>query len=159
MTRSELEFKYLENGCTEFKLRNLSDLKTIHDIDFENVPGYSTLDDLNRKKYRDFIVNFFNRQWLEERGQIRPIAINYVEEITSYIVEGEDQTVVGGKIFIIKRDGSVAFHSERLDEAYKGYEIKYDPPERYLMFEYSHGDAGNSQNEWVHVTNDGQTWF
>ncbi len=43
MTRYEIEQRYIENGCEDFKIHNFSDLKNIHDFDVEQLQGYTEL--------------------------------------------------------------------------------------------------------------------
>ena len=86
MTRNQLEKRYEINGLTDYKLRSTEDLLKVHGIDFREVAGYSSLDDINRAIYKKFIVNIFNAWGLDSRLNLLPKGIYFVEE-NEYIVK------------------------------------------------------------------------
>lgn len=159
MERKELELKYLEHGRNNFQLDSVEDLLLIHGIDYQKVIGYSSLDELNRMKYKKFIVNYFNAQGMVERGTIVPLAIYYVEERGMYVEDGDMTCGVGCDVEIINVDGSTQSHSkERFLKGYEDKEIKQDLPIRYLRFEYNILKGDSIRGGWLHVYHDGREW-
>lgn len=157
MNRFQLEKLYEINGLKDYKLKTPDDLLKTHGIDYRKVDGYGRLDDLNKKLYEQFIVNYFNGQGLDSRATMFPKGIYYVEEI-EYIAkkhpEDEYFIVVGGLVKAIDRNGlKTVLHSWN-DEDYKDLEFIESKPKTYLRFEYEH----QGREEWQHVI-DPKTWY
>jgi|GEM_PF-467954 len=155
MTRNQLEKRYEINGLTDYKLRSTEDLLKVHGIDFREVAGYSSLDDINRAIYEKFIVNIFNAWGLDSRLILIPKGIYFVED-TEYLVkvpEDDYYTVAGQTIYTIDRSGNKQLLHRWEDDEYKHLMKTAGKPKHYLRFEYQHGtdSEGNPRNEWLHV--------
>lgn len=163
MTRNQLEKLYEINGLTDYKLRSTEDLLKVHGIDFREVAGYSSLDDINRAIYEKFIVNIFNAWGLDSRLILIPKGIYFVED-TEYLVkvpEDDYYTVAGQTIYTIDRSGNKQLLHRWEDDEYKHLMKTAGKPKHYLRFEYQHGtdSEGNPRNEWLHVIKDGEEWY
>jgi hypothetical protein len=163
MTRNQLEKRYEINGLTDYKLRSTEDLLKVHGIDFREVAGYSSLDDINRAIYEKFIVNIFNAWGLDSRLILIPKGIYFVED-TEYLVkvpEDDYYTVAGQTIYTIDRSGNKQLLHRWEDDEYKHLMKTAGKPKHYLRFEYQHGtdSEGNPRNEWLHVIKDGEEWY
>jgi len=163
MTRNQLEKRYEINGLTDYKLRSTEDLLKVHGIDFREVAGYSSLDDINRAIYEKFIVNIFNAWGLDSRLILIPKGIYFVED-TEYLVkvpEDDYYTVAGQTIYTIDRSGNKQLLHRWEDDEYKHLMKTAGKPKHYLRFEYQHGtdSEGNPRNEWLHVIKEGREWY
>lgn len=81
IARVHLERKYEELGLTDYKLRNLNQLRDIHDVDVNEIPGYEDLSDEQRKLFNEAIINFYNAWGLDRRKSLIPKSVNYVYEV------------------------------------------------------------------------------
>lgn len=157
MLRNQIENIYLYYGLNDLQLTTHDDLLKIHGVNWQEVPGYSRLDDVNRKLYEKFILNFFNANGLESRTQLVLTGIYFVEEVEELIKDRQEEeffTVAGVHVYSIDRNGvKSVLHSER----FKGYEnsiILEKPTKNYLRFEYqTYGREG-----WLHVINE-KEWY
>lgn len=137
----------------------LKDLYKIYGIDYKEIDGYKQLQDDNKYLFKNFIINFYNAQWLEARSTLNPIGIYYVEEINYLTKENtEDDYFVpyGGVVRRINKDGSKTILRTWTDEDYKDLKIyKTEISGVYLRFEYEI----NGENEWLHVIKNGEEWY
>ncbi|EOD01440.1 hypothetical protein [Caldisalinibacter kiritimatiensis] len=158
MRREQIENIYKMNGLTDYKLKNTEDLLKCHGIDYEKVEGYKQLDDLNKKIYKKFIINFFNGLGLESRADLVPKGIYFVEDI-QYLAKEKPEVeyfvVIGGTIMAFNRNGRKSLLYKWEDENYKHLEAKEEEVTTYLRFEYEH----KSKKEWVHVIDGGKSWY
>lgn len=109
MTRYELEQRYKEYGCNNFRLRTLDDLKNIHDFDVTELSGYDGLMQEQRELFDRTIIKFYNTQGLDRRNHLQPKNVNFVYEKDYAMptnVDGE-YLVVGTEVFVIKKDGTL----------------------------------------------------
>lgn len=157
MKKSVLEKLYEINGLTDYRLKTLDDLLKVHDIDYREVDGYNRLDDLNRKLYEKFIVNFYNAQGLDSRATLNPMGIYYVEDYKYIAKENpEDDYYVTTESFvmIIDRNGLKTVHKHFKNEKYSHLELIREKSKFYLRFEYEHYE----NKAWQHVI-DENTWY
>ena len=156
MERKQVENIYIANGLKDFQLRSTDDLLRVHGIDYAAVEGYKRLDDINRRIYEKFIVNIYNAFGLEYRTKLVPKSIYYVED-TQYITKDPDfegMMGVGCCIKAIDKNGLKTILVDRVDECYKGLDIKEGITEKYLRFDYEE----NARPEWLHVISETQ-WY
>lgn len=82
-------------GITDFKLRNLKDLKEIYNIDLTKIKGYENLV-ANKSMFESFIIHFYNSMGLKSRSSVKPISVKFVKDHVSYLrfdyKEGENKT-------------------------------------------------------------------
>lgn len=163
MNRFQLEKLYEVNGLKDYKLKTPEDLLKTHGIDYQEVDGYSGLDELNKKLYEQFIVNYFNGQGLESRATMIPKGIYFVEDVDVLAKENPEDdyyTVIGGRVVVIDRNGMRTVHRTWQDEDYAHLveefpeAITEGKPKQYLRFEYEHQD----RKEWQHVISPTQ-WY
>ena len=142
--------KYKENGISDFVLKNIDDIKKIHEIDVLATNGYSDMTNENQEIYKKFIVNFLNGYSLKARTTFVPLSINYVEEI-DYLGKKEPEddyyVVLSREIKSIKADGSSELLKKSFDDLYSGFEIAKIEKRNYLRFEYEVYD----EKTWQHV--------
>lgn len=86
MDKINLERLYEENGLHNYKLRNLEDLYKIHSININQIEGYNKLSNKEKEVFSKFIINYFNKQLLEDR-KIVPIQIYKSYEFDSIKLE------------------------------------------------------------------------
>lgn len=157
LKKSVLEKLYEINGLIDYRLKTLDDLLKVHDIDYREVDGYNRLDDLNRKLYEKFIVNFYNAQGLDSRAALNPLGIYYVEDYEYIARENpEDDFYVTTESFVmvIDRNGLKTVHEHFKDEKYSNLESIRVKSKFYLRFEYEHYGT----KTWQHVI-DEHTWY
>lgn len=164
MKRKQLEKLYEVNGLADYRLRNTEDLLRVHGIDFTEVSGYSSLDDLNKSIFEKFIVNIFNSWGLDSRLILFPKSINLVLDIEYYVKENPDDDyfiLAGHTIYAIDRNENKRLLYRWEDEAYKHLKTILTKPIEYLRFEYQLGtdEEGNPRDEWLHVISEGREWF
>ncbi len=149
MTRTQLEKKYEENGCRDYQLKNLEQLKAIHGIDVNEISGYIGLSAENKKLFNETVIRFFNAHELDRRKELFPKAVNYVREV-DYI--NADGYKVGMAIFLINSEGKVT--RRRLHMYVFEKDVKFSDCRKthkdYLRFEL--------KGEWYHFTQNHQ-WY
>lgn len=158
MERYRVENLYIANGLADYRLKNTTDLLKTHGINYKAVKGYKKLDDINKKIYERFIINFYNSFGIDSRKTLTPRGIYLVEETELFIIEkdgkGEYQVAVGGTVSSVDRTGKkVLLHSWE-DEEYKRNKKIKSKSITYLRFEYKH----RGRNKWLHVA-DENTWY
>lgn len=157
MNRNQLEKLYTFNGLNDFRLKSTDDLLNVHDIDYTQVKGYDTLDDINRNLYKKAIINLFNAFGLDSRATFQLKAINFVEHFDLIAKEDpadEYSTIVGSLVKVIKRDGKKKILRNWVHKDYKHLEITQSQPKTYLRIEYKM----NGRNEWLHII-DEKEWY
>lgn len=151
MNRFQLEKIYEVNGLEDYRLKTTDDLIKVHGIDFKAVDGYSRLDDLNKKLYEKFIVNYFNGQGLDTRMTMIPKGIYFVEDFDYLVKENPEDdywNVSGGIVMAIDKNGLKTVHRTWKDEDYAHLEAIEGTHKTYLRFEYKIDD---DRDEWQHV--------
>lgn len=150
MTRKELERRYEEHGLMDYQLKSLDDMKVIHNINVMELSGYSELPDNYRKLFDKTILSYFNAHGLDNRKELVPKSVNYVQE-TEYIKDiDEHSELVGILIQSIDKDGKKhRLHRYVLEKSIPFSECrKYVT--NYLRFEL--------KGEWFHITEKGE-WY
>lgn len=131
--------KYKENGISDFVLKNIDDIKKIHEIDVLATNGYSDMTNENQEIYKKFIVNFLNGYSLKARTTFVPLSINYVEEI-DYLgkknPEDDYYVLLSQEVQIIKADGTRKILKKSKDDTYRSLESYKVKRRGYLRFEY-----------------------
>lgn len=160
MNRFQLENIYKANGLTDYQLKTTDDLLKVHGVDYKTVTGYKKLDDLNKRLYEKFIVNFYNAFGLDTRLALIPKAIYFAEEIT-YATRQQDEDgeyflVIGGELWEIDKTGNKRCISTWIDDDYKGSNKDKTGTKTYLRFEYER--EGRDGDEWLHVTGE-KEWY
>ena len=153
MTRTELEKRYEERGCTDYQLNNLADLEAIHGVNVPELPGYIDLSDEHRKLFDESIIRFFNAHGLDNRKCLQPKCIHYVREI-EYVKDISEEEAVTAGIEINIIDSETSIKKRRLHR----YVLEKDIPfkecrkytKEYLRFEL--------KNEWYHILDNGN-WY
>lgn len=143
-------------------LNNAEELLEMYGIDFKKVKGYEDLNDINKKIFEKFIVNFYNGLGLDSRNHLVPLGIYWVEhndhltkEPDDYYPEDDYFVVCGSTIYAIDKDGKKTLHRKWVDENYKDYEILRTETSEYLRVEYEH----YGRKEWLHVIKGGKEWY
>lgn len=157
MNRSRLEKLYEVNGLKDYEIMTPDDLLKIHGIDYQQVAGYSGLDDVNRQLYAKFIVNFFNSLGLESRATLIPKGIYFVEEIEFMAKKHPKDKyfeLVGGVVNNIDKNRIKTVHQKWQDEDYQHLNAIECDPQTYLRFEYEH----NGEDKWLHVMGE-RNWY
>ncbi len=152
MTRYELEQRYRECGCNNFKLRDLSDLKNIHDFDVEQLQGYAELPQEQRELFNRTIIKFYNAQGLDIRSRLQPKSVHYVYEVN---YTDTNNVVVGEDIYIVKSDGTTVgkrLHRHKFEKDINLALCKECLQKCYLRFELKGKDG------WYHFTPKGD-WY
>lgn len=157
MNRFQMEHLYEANGLNDYRLKTPEDLLKTHGIDYQEVDGYSLLDDVNRQLYEEFVVSFFNGQGLESRLSLIPKGIYYVEDYDLIAKENpndEYYRVTGGVVLAIDKNGGKTVHHTWNDPDFSHLESEQAKSKFYLRFEYEH----HGRNEWQHVES-GNSWY
>lgn len=146
-------------GKDNFQLKNIDHLKSIHNIDFKNTPGYQTLSQDAKEAYRNFIFNFFNAWGLETRSKIVPCGIHNTLERTYY--EDIKQYKYGVSLdcehMAIDSEGKELFtiYSQHGTKKSWSQNKVLKKENTFLRFDYEI----NNNRGWVHVSNGGFTWY
>ena len=153
MTYHEMTKKYEERGLTDYQLRTLNDLKEIHGVDVQELSGYSGLSENNRKLFDMTVLRFYNAHGLNSRLELRPKAINYVQEVLYYRNISEDEAEdIGIEIYLV--DSDMRLTKKRLHRYVfeKGVSFRNCKKivKRYLRFEL--------KDSWYHFTDVG-SWY
>lgn len=155
IARVHLERKYEELGLTDYKLRDLNQLREIHNIDVNEIPGYKELPDEQRKLFNEAIINFYNAWGLDRRKSFIPKSVNFVYEVNySKQLNKEDDfwTDVGQEVFVLDEKGGILRRLHRYVHN-KGINFKTcekDSSKPYLRFELF--------GEWYHIISANQ-WY
>lgn len=154
MTRKELEKRYEERGCIDYKLRSLSDLEVIHGVNVSELPGYTDLSDKHRKVFDGSIIRFFNAHGLDSRKSLQPKCINYVREIEyeKEVSKGEN-ILVGIEVNII--DSKTGLKKRRLHKNMFEKNIPFKECTKKYVMEYL---CFELKNVWYHILDNGD-WY
>lgn len=148
MTRYELEQRYKEYGCNDFKLHTLDDLKNIHGFDVMDLSGYAELPPKQREIFDRTIIRFYNGRGLDLRNKMKPKCVHYVYEVEYCSNENE---LVGMDIFALKSDGILKrLHRHKYDKNVDLRKCRKCLENKYLRFEL--------KDEWYHFTPNGD-WY
>lgn len=170
MTRYELEQRYKEYGCDNYKLRTLDDLKNIHGFDVTELSGYDGLPQEQRELFDKTVIKFYNGRGLDIRNRLQPKSVNFVHEVSYTIPDNYPASVydsgsnngdgsytdVGMDIFVINNDGKTIgkrLHRYRYDRSISIQKCKKVGrcfEQTYLRFEL--------KDEWYHFTPNGD-WY
>ncbi len=149
MTRTQLEQRYEENGCRDYQLKNLEQLKAIHGIDVNEISGYKGLSAENKSLFDETVIRFFNAFGLDNRKELFPKSVNHVREVR---YSNADNYEVGVEIFLINSKGTVT--RRRLHRYVFEKDAQFADCEKtysdYLRFEL--------RGEWFHFTENHQ-WY
>lgn len=151
-----IENKYSSCGLANNRLNNLEDLERVHNIDITQIPGFVDLDELNKQIFAGFIVNYYNAQGLEIRENLQPTGIYFVEDITYYARDAEDNMLMLARreITAIYNNGEKEILHRYVDEEYGGLTINKTTTENYLRFEFRE----YNKPIWLHIK--GETnWY
>lgn len=146
MNRYELEQRYKEFGCNNFRLRTLDDLKNIHGFDVAELSGYDGLPQEQRELFNKTIIKFYNAQGLDNKSRLQPKAVNFVYEV-NYV--DTNNVVVGEDIYVVKNDGKTIgkrLHRHKFEKDVDFNLCKKCLQNTYLRFELK-GKGG-----WYHFT-------
>lgn len=152
MTRYELEQRYKEFGCNDFKLRTLDELKNIHGFDVMELPGYEGLPQEQRELFNKTIIKFYNVWGLDNRARLQPKNVNFVYEVN---YADANNMVVGEDIYIVKSDGKTVgkrLHRHKFEKNADFKLCKECLQKNYLRFELK-GKGG-----WYHFTSN-EDWY
>lgn len=153
MTRKELERKYEERGCKDYKLRNLADLKVIHGVNVSELPGYTDLSDKHMKLFESSIIRFFNAHGLDSRKCLQPKCIHYVREIEyEKNISDNEAVLVGSEVNII--DSKTGLKKRCLYRNVIEKDIPFKECRKYVN-EYLYFEL---KNEWFHILDNGD-WY
>ena len=81
MNRNQLEQVYRENGLTHYEIHNEQELRRVHGINLTSVKGYANLSEANKQLYKNWFILFLNRQGMDRRLNLYPVAAYFCEEI------------------------------------------------------------------------------
>lgn len=76
---------YLKRGLDKFLLSSTDDLLEIHGVDIEKIKGIKQFDPKSKEFLGRFLVNFFNKQGVEERTSIEPVSFTYTKNMSPKI--------------------------------------------------------------------------
>lgn len=151
MDIAKLERLYKERNLNDYILESEEDLFYIHGIKLDQIDGYGRLNDIERKNFSNFIINFYNAHGVEYRD-IAPVRIYVVLE-KSYIINTD-----AIRDFVIRRIVIDEKTKEIEDiwqyERFKDKRGKLKTMERYMRFEY----IENGIKTWLHVNKSGG-WY
>lgn len=156
MEYKQIQNIYDANNLTDYKLRNLRDLKAIHGIDYK-IDGYDQLKNEHKDIYEKFIINFFNGWGLDARATIVPESINYVKETDTVGKESLDSDCYVSVKFKVEVIGK---GTEILTPLFENlYDVEYvgeleEDVSYYLRFQYKMYDAVG----WLHVDKETSWW-
>lgn len=149
---------YKVNGLYDYKLKNTDDLLRCHSIDYKQVDGFNHLNDINKKIYKNFIINIFNGLSLESRDTLIPKSIYYVEDIEYLSKEKleDDYYVITRRIIkSIDRNGKKTIIHDYNDYEHSNLNPIKTDTQKYLRFEYEL----NGKKEWLHIIDEGNGWY
>lgn len=147
IARVHLERKYEQLGLTDYKLRNLQQLREIHGVDVTEISGYDILPEMYKNLFDKAIINFYNVNGLENRNELAPKSINYVCEQSYYISNQETNMMysVGREVYVLNADGSIRrrLHRYVFEKGISFKGCKTVTSKAYLRFEL--------KGEWYHI--------
>ncbi|MFW6016691.1 MAG: hypothetical protein ACOCRK_09660 [bacterium] len=156
MNRKQIENLYKINGLEDFRLHTLDDLLKVHGIEYTEITGYDTLDEINQKIFQNFIINFYNSWGLEARSMVIPDGIYYVEEIEYLAKDSSEDDIyitLGHFVYSINRKGKrKILYSEKNENR---LEIAEKQCKQYLRFEYIY----DGKKVWLHIIKNGKEWY
>ncbi len=149
---------YIETGCTDFRIHNLSDLKKFCGFDVEQIQGYAELPQEQRELFDEVIIRFYNAQGFDIRKNLHPKSVNYVYEIEYSDIHNPCK-LVGKDIRILKSDGKTLVEGELLSRCILDKNVDFKFCRRicydsYLRFEFELNGKGG----WYHITPEGE-WY
>lgn len=147
ITRVHLERRYEELGLMDYKLRNLKQLREIHDIDVNEIAGYNQLSDKHKKLFNEAIINFFNAWGLDNRKTLVPKSINFVYEVNYRKQLNSDEFFndIGQEVFVLDEKGGILrrLHRYVYEKGISFKNCEKDRSKPYLRFEL--------YGEWYHI--------
>lgn len=150
-----IDKKDMFNKKVESILVTTQDILNLYGINLFNIIGYKMLTDNNKKLYKEFIVNFFNKFDIETRKNVKPISFNEIEEVEYLGENDEDDSsviVFSKELYIIKSNGLRKLFKSSFNKS-KNVGISLVLKNRYMRFEYEisgvkeHVNVLN-ENEW-----------
>ncbi len=153
MKRYDLEKLYELNGCADYRLHNLENLRSIHGVNAEQLQGYAELPPEQRELFMQTLIKFYNAQGLDRRGFLQPKRVNYVCEINYAKSTNSGCEIVGTEVYVIQSDGKTLgerLHRYKYDSKVNFKVCKEASRECYLRFEL--------QDEWYHFKPNGE-WY
>lgn len=131
----------------DYKLRNLKQLREIHDIDVNEIAGYNQLSDKHKKLFNAAIINFFNAWGLDSRKTLVPKSINFVYEVNYRKQLNSDEFFndIGQEVFVLDEKGGVLrrLHRYVYEKGISFKTCEKDRSKPYLRFEL--------YGEWYHI--------
>ena len=154
--RKKLEEKYEKMGLSDYHIKNLDQLKAIHNIDVNEIPGYQSLTAEHKELFDKTIIRFFNAWGLDRRNTLKVKCVHFVQEINfERQIDGvwED---IGQEVYALKSDNNGKFKLDRRLHKYvfeKGVSFKDCDKHKktYLRFELV-------RDNWYHINND-YSWY
>lgn len=148
MCYEEIKQKYINLGCTDYKLRNANDLKEILGIDLRAIIYWNELSYKNRELLEKFIVKYMNGYGLESREGYKVIKAYLCKEY-----ELLDDGGIKGEMFININDlTNPKKEIFRVDNRYKGV-IKWNQVVTGGQRAFLRVDllSASKRKEWFHV--------
>lgn len=157
MERKDVEKKYHDYGCINYKLRNKEDLRNIIGLNLDSAKYWNELSDENKLLTERFLISYLNGCGLMYREGYK-IAKAYVCQMQELLTEpGEDgcRTIVGHMVLNLNNTASPKVERVVVDEDYVGNEDKYiwrvdkcNNQDTFLRVDLIEGDG---RAEWFHV--------
>lgn len=157
MNYKDIQRKYEDAGCINYKLRNLDDLKNIIGLDIKEAKYFDELSEEYKQMVIQFLLNCLNGCGLQHREGCRITKAYLCQTQELLTPEGEDgcRTIVGGMDLNVTNPDNITI--ERLDvpdNYHKNkesliWEIDYcNNSNTYLRVELV---DKNNRPEWFHV--------
>lgn len=155
ISTAEAEKRFNAFGMSDYRLRNITDLKVVFGHDVRLLKGYSDLTDEQRQLFDAFICNYYNGVGMELKCGFVPKSIHYVEKMNYCVSRPADEwnetpyKEVCAEVYNIllpngkkRRFKTHNFYPEILPE----YWIA-SGTEEFLRFDYKYG----KRMVWLHV--------
>ena len=91
ISTAEAEKRFNAFGLTDYRLRNVTDLKVVFGHDVKLLKGYSDLTAEQQKLFDAFICNYYNCVGMGLKCGFVPKSIHYVEKITYCVSRPADE--------------------------------------------------------------------
>lgn len=144
MDRVKLERLYKERNLNNFMLKTIEDLESIHGIRLDQIDGYTRLSEVEKGKFKTFLVTFFNAHGIGYRD-IQPLKVFIAIEKIYTIDTAAIRDVVIRRITIDDKKLEITDIWEY--DRFKEEKGKLKLIEKYMRFEY----IDNGRNTWLHI--------
>lgn len=120
MNRFDVEQKYNNAGCVNYKLRDACDLKNILCIDVKKIGNWNNLSNYYKELTVDFLINFLNGCGLETREEyaVEKAYVCQKQELLSEKDSDGCRTIVGSIFLDVTNSNDIQIESLRVPSDY-----------------------------------------